>query len=93
MTWLQNWKSRKFITITGSADGILTNFQIKETVTYIADMNADFSDLRFTSANGNTLLSYWIESKTDGSTADVWIKIPSIPKNPSTVLIWMYYSN
>jgi len=93
MTWLQNWKSRKSITIIGSADGILTNFQIKETVTYIADMNADFSDLRFTSANGNTLLSYWIESKTDGSTADVWIKIPSIPKNPSTVLIWMYYSN
>ena len=42
-------------------------------------MQPDFDDLRFTDNDGVTLLNYWIESKIDGVSATVWVKVPSIP--------------
>ena len=54
-------------------------------------MKTDFSDVRFTSSDGSTELSYWLESKTDSSTATFWVKVPSIPTTGS--IIYMYYSN
>ncbi len=51
----------------------------------------DGSDLRFTTSDGETLLSYWVESWGEES-AIVWVKIPEIPAS-STVTIYMYYGN
>jgi hypothetical protein len=54
-------------------------------------MQPDFDDLRFTSSDGTTELSYWLESKTDSTTATIWVKIPSLASGDNT--IYMYYAN
>jgi PKD repeat protein len=51
--------------------------------------NTDFSDIRFTTSDGDTLISYWIESVITGNYADIWIKVPSI----TTTTIYIYYGN
>jgi hypothetical protein len=105
VSWLSGWDRRKLLTITGSTSGAQTDYQMKlivhkatgsDTSTDIylgANVNNDFSDLRFTSNDGSTNLNYWIESYTSGSVATVWIKIPSIPTNPCTSTIYIYYNN
>ena len=86
---LVGYSKRKPITInSGSA---LTNYQVKLTVAYDSDMQADFDDLRFTTSDQTTQLSYWLESKTDSSTATIWVKIPSLVSGNNT--IYMYYAN
>ncbi len=105
MAWLSGWTYRKSKTISGSSAGTQTNYQLMltvykgtgtDTVTTIYCNNHlknDFSDLRFTSSDGSTVLDYWIESYTSGSVATVWIEIPSIPASPSTATIYIYYDN
>ena len=56
-------------------------------------MKSDFSDIRFTALDGISLLSFWLESETDGVTATFWVKIPSIPLAPNSISIYMYYGN
>ncbi|MDD4409626.1 MAG: DUF2341 domain-containing protein [Candidatus Pacebacteria bacterium] len=90
--WLDNsYSRRKMITITNPSGTALSNYQVKTVVAYDSDMQADFDDLRFTSSDGKTQLGYWIESKTDSSTAKVWVKVPSVPAAGTT--IYMYYGN
>lgn len=84
-----NWSRRKSVSLTNSG-AALTDFQIALTVTYDADMQADFDDIRFANASG-TELDYWIESKTDSSSASVWIEVDAIPNGNST--IYLYYGN
>lgn len=88
-----SWTRREPITITGSTAGAQTNYQVKITVSYDSDMQADFEDIRFTDSDGTTLIDYWLESKTDSSTADFWVEAPNIPVSPNTVTIYMYYGN
>jgi hypothetical protein len=54
-------------------------------------MQPDFSDLRFINAADN-LLDYWIESKTDGISATVWVEVDAIAASADTI-IYMYYGN
>ena len=103
-SWLSGWNRRKLMTITGSTN-VQTDYQMKLTVhkstgtdtstdIYLGtNVNNDFSDLRFTSSDGSTVLNYWIESYTSGSVATVWIKIPSVPVGPCTTTIYLYYNN
>lgn len=56
--------------------------------------NTDFSDLRFTTSDGETLLNYWIESisgTTPNQFATIWIKFDSIGTTDTT--FYMYYGN
>jgi len=101
---LSGWTYRKCLRFTGSADGDLTDYQIKlivnrssgtdsgNTVYLGTKCNADFSDLRFTSADGETLLSHWIEDIT-GTVATVWVKFDSIPDDPEWTDFFIYYGN
>jgi len=103
--WLTNWGYRKKHTITGSIDGAQTNYQIRFVVHYgsgsdsgedvYCDSNCktDFSDIRFTKSDGTTNLDYWIEEYTASSEATIWVEVDSIPANPSTVDIFVYYGN
>jgi len=50
------------------------DFQTSMTVTYDTDMRGDFSDLRFIDTTTQQNIPYWIESKTDGVSATVWVK-------------------
>jgi len=78
------------VAVTDSSKDI-TNYQALITVSYDSDMQADFDDLRFTSSDGSTLLDYWLESKTNSSTANVWVEIPYFALGNNT--IYMYYGN
>ncbi|RLI27326.1 hypothetical protein DRO58_04495, partial [Candidatus Bathyarchaeota archaeon] len=103
--WLTGWQYRKSHTIIGSTAGAVTDYQVKIKVYYGGGSDSgenvylngkcqpDFDDIRFTASDGETLLSYWIEEKVDGNYAIVWVKIPSIPANPDTAIIYIYYGN
>jgi len=87
---LTGWSYKKQIDVSNSGS-LLTNYQAKITVAYNAHMKTDFSDIRFTAGDGSTVLSYWLESKTDSTTADFWVKIPTVSAGGTT--IFMYYGN
>ena len=72
-TTTSQFTRRKKIHINSSADGALTAFQIKLTIAYETVMQADFEDIRFSELDGSYIY-HWIESKTDSTTADMWIK-------------------
>lgn len=93
MTWYNaSWSKRKKITLTGNASGAQTDYQVKLTVTYDSDMKSDFSDLRFTKADGTTLLDAWMESHTASTSAIVWVETDT-PANTVEADIYMYYGN
>ncbi|HVP22476.1 MAG TPA: DUF2341 domain-containing protein [Conexivisphaerales archaeon] len=52
----------------------------------------DFGDVRFTAADGTTLLPYWIERSNAGDSAKVWIRI-SADISSSLTTIYLYYGN
>ena len=88
--WDSSWTKRKKITITENSGNDLTDYQIKFTIDYDADMQPDYDDLRFVDSEGN-LLDYWIETSNPAN-AVIWVKIPSIPES-STTIVYMYYGN
>lgn len=86
------WRYYKILVITGTAAGAQSNYPVKVTVTHVTgNMNADFSDIRFTDSSGDTELKYWIESYTASTSAVVWVKVTTIPASPSTATIYLYY--
>jgi hypothetical protein len=94
---------KKAFTVTGSACGAQTNYQIHLTINYGAGADsgltvyldskaqADFDDLRFTATDGVTVLDAWLESKTDSTTASVWVELDTIPVAPGTQVFYMFY--
>jgi hypothetical protein len=92
---MNSFSYRKTLTINNNSGSSLTDYQIPITVTYTANMQSNFNDIRFVDSTGN-LLSYWIESKTDSSTANVWIKVnlPNYGTSPTgDNKVYMYYGN
>ncbi|RLB80123.1 MAG: hypothetical protein DRH17_12545, partial [Deltaproteobacteria bacterium] len=105
MAWLEGWQYRKSHEIVGSTAGAVTDYQIRIKVHYGSGTDSgedvylngkcrtDFGDIRFTSDDGVTELPYWMEEKVDGDYAIFWVKVPSIPANPNTATIYIYYGN
>ena len=87
-----NWTRRKAITVTENSGSTLTDYQVKITISYDTDMQADFNDIRFTDSDGSTLIDHWLQSKTDSTTADFWVEIPTLTAS-STKTIYIYYGN
>jgi len=88
-----SWVRRKAVTIDNTLNlNDLVDYQIMVDVQYDSDMSPDFSDLRFTDSDGQTLISYWVESYAPSGSAVVWVKVPSILAS-STETIYMYYGN
>ena len=93
--WLTGWTNRNPVTVTNSAGSTLSNFQIN----IVAGASLDFtkaksggSDVRVTSSDGQTLIPFWIENWSPGtSSASIWVKVPSIPTTGTTV--YVYYGN
>ena len=88
----QIYSKRKRIAITENSGSTLTNFQVRLTVAYDPDMQADFDDVRFVNYDFSQVLDYWIETKTDSTTATIWVEVPSLPASTSTD-IYMLYGN
>ena len=78
---------RKQIKLTHT--GALTDHQKDLTIVYEAAMLDNFDDIRFVAQDG-THIPYWIESQTDGSAAEVWIKNDYVSGD---TYVWMYYGN
>ena len=87
-----NWGLRKRIRIVNADNATYATTTVKIPVTYDADMQADFEDLRFTASNGVTPLDYWIERYTASSDATVWVEIFNLPAQDN-LDIFMYYDN
>jgi len=92
--WSNSWSKRKPINLHTISGVTLTNYQIQINITYDDDMKTDFSDLRFINYTDNTTqLDYWIESKSDGNWAKVWIKNSNSITTTDRTHIWIYYDN
>ncbi len=88
-----SWPKRKAITIDNSLNlNDLVNYQIVVDVQYDSDMLADFSDLRFTDNDYQTLIPYMIESYVFSDHALVCVNVPYVSAS-STETIYMYYGN
>jgi hypothetical protein len=99
---LTDYAKRKQLTVSGSAAGAVTNYQLRLTVHFGNGVDAgsdvylggvcrsDFHDLRFTKTDG-TLLDYWVESYVASDNAVVWVEFDSIPAAPGTVDFYLYY--
>jgi hypothetical protein len=102
---LSGFLYRKEISIEKSKNEDLYNYQLKlkigenESVKNV-DFNlggrtlADFKDIRFAAADGQTPLPYYIEAlegETGSRVATVWVRVPQIPK--AGVILYLYYGN
>ncbi|MFW9978874.1 MAG: DUF2341 domain-containing protein [Candidatus Thorarchaeota archaeon] len=101
-SWLSGWKYRKAHNLTG-AQGAGIDYQVKILVNYGDGIdsgfsvycdelcNVDFSDIRFTGSDQQTVLDYWIENMTPSDNAIIWLKIAE--NLDEAVTIYMYYGN
>ena len=80
------WKYRATLRITNPTT--TANYPHVVTLTWKPGMRSDFRDIRFTQQDGINC-PYWIQSKTDRSTATVYIKVPAASQR----LILLYYGN
>ena len=94
--WDSSWNYRKMVSITNSSGVGQTNILVKVINDYNlsglvdgAKLQSDLDDIRFTDSDNN-LINYWIEDATNSS-ADIWIRLSSLPSSGATV--WMYYGN
>ncbi len=69
----KDWRYFREYTIANSpaTDG----FPVVMTVTWKRGMRSDFRDIRFVDPATLKRCYYWIETKTDGSTATVWVRL------------------
>ena len=92
-----NWCCRGDITVDNYGNpSELTNYQVKIELTpdnfnYSKALSTG-SDIRFTDANGLTILNHWIEEWDNFGISTIWVKIPKIPSSADKT-IYMYYGN
>lgn len=84
-----DWKRMRPLQVTNSGSSV-TNCILPITVTYDADMQLDFDDLRFTDSQGTPLL-YHLVKKTNGVSADIFLKIPQLSSGQT--LLYIFYGN
>jgi hypothetical protein len=89
--WYNTSWSRRAPVVINNSGSALTDYQVRVDVTYDADMQPNFNDIRFADSDGSTLLSHWRESYIDSTSAIFWVKVPSVPSGNKT--IYMYYGN
>ena len=92
--WHPNLPYRAPITVTNSLTSVLTDYQVKVNLGTSGPWSTfanDGSDLRFTASDGITEIPYWIESWNYGTSAVIWVKVPSVAASPATTTIYMYY--
>ena len=104
MGTLVGYNYRKAIVVDQTDDLGAVNYQMKMLVGESSGATGEqvdcgghclstFNDLRFTSSDGSTLISYWIESLsgvTPNQLATVWVEVPVLDDAADTT-IYMYY--
>jgi len=99
-SWLRGWSYRKQSNVKGQS-GAGTGYQVQIIAHYGSGTDSgkdvyldsrcrtDFGDIRFTDDDGETLLNYWMERKTDGDYAILWVKV--VDNLDSNQSIYIYY--
>jgi murein DD-endopeptidase MepM/ murein hydrolase activator NlpD len=98
--FLENWQKRKIVMIDNTQNSNeLTNFEVNVPINYQSEMNNNFSDIRFSDEDGQTLLNYGWEINDDGSEkkeegifAEAVVRVPSI-LSQTQKKIYLYYGN
>ena len=80
------WDSYRNIVITNPSP--VSGYEAFMNLTWLPGMKSNFNDIRFTALDSTTLLPYYIESKSDGKFAHVWIALPA---NANTIRV--FYNN
>ena len=90
--WMDSaWTKMRIIDVTNNAGQTLTDYAFKLTINYDSDMQPDYDDIRFKHEDSpSDYLDYWIES-SDTSSADVWVKLSSLPTGGSEM--YLFYGN
>jgi hypothetical protein len=98
------WEYRKSHRINGS-NGAGLNYQIRITAhtgsgtdsgasVYLnSHAESDFSDVRFTSGNGDELLDYWCESVHSGNNATFWVEVGANLDNDQDIYVYYGFDN
>lgn len=94
---LEGWDFRREITVDNSGNAAKTDYQVKVELTSanfsFSSAESDGTDIRFTAADGETLLDFWRQDYDSvGEEATFWVKVPTVPENDSTT-VWIYYGN
>lgn len=87
------WPYRVPLTIENTLASVLTDYQVQLNLSASGPWSSaatDGSDLRFTASDGVTEIPYWIETWVYGSSASIWVKVPSLAASGNTT-IYMYY--
>jgi PKD repeat protein len=88
----ENWNKYAVLSVTGSTDGVLTNYPLAITVNYRSEMRSDFGDIRFTFLDG-TNLEYDMVDFVSGDHADFLVSIPNLPASPTITNIYVLSGN
>ncbi len=86
-----NWTRRQLITINNPTGNTINDAQIKLNVSYKNNMKPGFDDIRFTTSDGQSDINYYIFNKVDSTTAEVFVRIPTLVDGDQT--IEMFYGN
>jgi hypothetical protein len=89
-----SWNYQMPIRIDDPAGVSLTDYQVHvqlDSSFNFSKARSDGGDLRFTDASGTELIPFWIESWNPPTSASIWVKVPSIPTEGTT--IYLYYGN
>lgn len=86
-----DWSKRVPVRIDNVDSEEYTDAVVELSVTYDGDMQLDYDDLRFTDASGTTTIPYFIASTTN-TTAEVWVKVPTLPAEDAAT-VYLYYGN
>ena len=89
--WSPAWAKRQALLVNNQARPAQQDVQVRLQVPYATGMATDFSDLRFADQAGNPV-DYWVESQTDGSEAFVWLRLPALAAD-STSVFFLYYNS
>jgi len=92
------WTHRRKLTFAASAQtedltDVPVLVALEGTRLDYAKLRPDGSDLRFTDADGVTVLPHEIEQWNPKGRSFIWVKVPQIDKGSTTDHIWLYYGN
>lgn len=92
--WLAGWSYRVPVVIDNSAGSALTDYQVRVSLGSFpwTHVKSDGSDIRFTSGNGTTSIPFWIETWNYSTSAEIWVRVPSIGAG-TTATVYLYYGN
>ena len=86
-----DWENRAQVRIQHLSPSA-SNVPVKVVLPHVTGMDANFADLRFTAANGQTIIPHWVERFTVNDEAVVWVLVPQLTLN-EVESVYVYFNN